>query len=189
MNGLGRRSGGFTLVELLVVISIIGVLIGLLLPAVQAVRESARKTQCRSNLRQVGMALDRYVDVQGSRGKFPDAAILPSQNPDRDSLVKVLADYTEDNNELWRCPSDRKYFEDDGRTYFQAEGLSYEYDASHAADKTREQILTLHGNERSSGRVFIVYDFEDFHGPKGEEGSRNYLYLDGHVDAVLVSED
>lgn len=53
---------GFTLVELLVVIAIIGILVGLLLPAVQAAREAARKTQCKNNLKQIGLALHMYHD-------------------------------------------------------------------------------------------------------------------------------
>src|SRR6476661_2573390 len=108
-----RATSGFTLVELLVVIAIIGVLVALLLPAVQYARESARSTQCKSNLRQIGLALDQYVDRQGARGKFPDAANMtvsvkptPPDLP-KPNLREVLSNFTENNGELFHCPSDR----------------------------------------------------------------------------------
>jgi prepilin-type N-terminal cleavage/methylation domain-containing protein/prepilin-type processing-associated H-X9-DG protein len=90
------RRAGFTLIELLVVIAIIAILIALLLPAVQAAREAARRTQCRNNLKQLGIGCHNYHDV--FRMFPPGASISPQQGKFYASGQMMLLGFIEQGN-------------------------------------------------------------------------------------------
>ena len=99
-NAIERKA--FSLVELLVVIAIIGILIGLLLPAVQAARAAARAANCKSHMRQIGLAFLQYCDLH--KGEFPQ--FVDDKKLLAQSWIDTIAPHTEGNDAIKACPED-----------------------------------------------------------------------------------
>ncbi len=95
MSGSANKKRGFTLIELLVVIAIIAILIALLLPAVQQAREAARRTQCKNNLKQLGLAMHNYHDTHSMFA--PGYFVAPPSAVYRSAFTMMLP-YIEQNN-------------------------------------------------------------------------------------------
>lgn len=167
------------------VTAIIGILIGITLPAVMYARSLVRQSSCKNNLHQIGLALTMYVDYQGAFGVFPDVAQLPYVDEAKhkkrypkgtQSLVKVLEPYIEGSKQAFVCPSDVAFREDPDATvdpkpiiemhYYEIHGLSYEYPNIRLRNKRMvELVADRDGNPRySSSEVMLVYDYRNFHG-------------------------
>jgi prepilin-type N-terminal cleavage/methylation domain-containing protein/prepilin-type processing-associated H-X9-DG protein len=175
------RKTAFTLIELLVVIAIVALLAALLLPTLGRAKESARAAVCLSNLHQIGIALQIYV--QDNHNKLPVMRdVLTDTNAAATNtfpaINTVLASQLGNTNVL-RCPSDlQNFFELTGSSYAWNSLLNGE-DADH---------LVVFNITFAAQEIPVVYDKADFHKLRGPSKAVNYLYADGHIKNLLEIE-
>lgn len=194
---MGTRRA-FTLIELLIVVALIGLLMAILLPSLGAARNSARRTACASNLRQIGVAMRTYLGWSNDR--YPYASAMPSitgafplDGNDPVYIADVLTTDTNCQSKVFQCPNDQGTIDrgapNFSKTYFQTEHSSYEYRVRLAGETIEEYARRYEDHQAHDGTfekvrknsVWIFRDFNNFHAQAGKPGARRYLYGDGHV--------
>ena len=166
-----RSVAAFTLVELLVVVSIIGVLVSLLLPAVMAARESARATQCTNNLHQIGIAIEHFKEKQ-------------KRSPEAATVSHGLQKYMEGQESMYVCPNLKRDAKADA-----SPGVSYGVNMCvHRMVHDSSKIVVTDANVE-----LLEYEGIDLATWNGDIAPRHYgavnaLFFDGHVERKVPRE-
>ena len=201
-----RGRAAFTLVELLVVVAVIGVLIALLLPAIQAARASARRVQCMSGMRQVALAVYRHChDFDGQFPETSHTVTVPEQ-----AWIYKLAPYLEDMDQIRICPDDPQ-----GAARLKLKQTSYVLNA-YVTSETSKGVTNLN-RLPSTSRTIVLFELADHRPPDAFEdhvhsfnwfkqsfinngtvynqivneiatkrhgGAAHFAFADGHVEAI-----
>ena len=178
----------FTLIELLVVIAIIAILASIMMPALSSARESGKRAVCLSNLKQIGTAIEMYI--QHNRDRLPYCRSYPEKpaagEENLPALPETLQTYLEQDR-IFECPSDSPADGTNGKTLFQAWGSSYQWmsslDINGKVARDENLVSTV-----QNLKLPLLTDGGFFHGPSGKSTSVNCLYLLSHVSTDAMQE-
>jgi len=182
------NSVGFTLIELLVVIGIIAVLAALLFPVLSKAKESGKATVCIGNLRQIGVAIQLYVQENNNRLPFMNDQ-YPGVTNQYSGPDVVLSNHL-GNVKVLKCPSDRWQTNTPlpittaGPTYFEQTGSSYAwFSVLNGQDMDHLKVMNV-----KMKRFPLMADKDQFHAARGPTKAVNSVYGDVHVGKGLEIE-
>jgi prepilin-type N-terminal cleavage/methylation domain-containing protein len=175
---------GFTLIELLVVISIISVLAGMLLPMLGRAKRTAHAVACLSNLHQLGLALELYI--QDNDHRLPVCAQMPSLNTNLTPITTAFAPYLK-AKDVFRCPADHQFFAKEQTSYewnIFLNGASYDRPQDWSP-VTKSIVETIFGGRLNTP---IIGDAEAYHVERGLWTGKNALFFDGRAERTKRSQ-
>jgi prepilin-type N-terminal cleavage/methylation domain-containing protein/prepilin-type processing-associated H-X9-DG protein len=210
-----QARSAFTLIELLVVIVILAILATLLVPAVGAALEKSRRTGCRNNIKQIGVALVQYADdhdgwlvLKGDKPSYlvSGGSTLTGEYPFRNHVLKMFSNNYLTATAVWLCPSDKRdgvsgnivvkdprRFDTTTPVYNTQGHCSFMYVAGHNTDRSLEvpaeaPVLADEANELENGNPSggNIKPLKDV--DNHGLAFRNVLYLDGHVAALQAAD-
>lgn len=168
MRTLTSWHAGFSLIELLVTMSIIAILASLLVPAVIVGTRRAGTVKCMSNLRQLGIAVRLYSSEH--QGRLPSARSFGTETNVQKvlgAIQNLLSPHVHGNAEIFRCPADKRSGPAERR-------MSYEWNVS----LNGRILYRIDETDNGESKSFLLRDLEPWH-----EGRRNAVFSDGHAAA------